>query len=114
MFPGGKDKTQVGVTSASGRGGDGVHDVPSSSAIGTSSKMLDRLRNQVNEQKGRQVTKDYFEKESGTDADANNEAKSSSNLMEASGAAGTSGGMTMSATADDTINEEMAKTDEMH
>ena len=66
MFPNAKDKTQIGTTSASGRGGDGVPDVASSSAIGTSSKMLDRLRNQVNEQKGRQVTKSYFEKTAST------------------------------------------------
>lgn len=107
MFPNGQDKTKVGTTSASGRGGDGVPDVPSSSAIGTSSKMLDRLRGQVNDQKGRQITKDYFEKESAP-ADGGEAANEGKSEVESLGL-----GATPDATRSE-INEEMAATDEIN
>jgi hypothetical protein len=111
MFPNAKDKTQIGTTSASGRGGDGVPDVPSSSAIGTSSKMLNRLRNQVDEQKGRQVTKDYFEKETApADGEPANEGKTERGD-------GSLQGLELGATPNVTINgaiEEMAATDEIN
>ena len=85
-------------------------DVPSSSAIGTSSKMLDRLRNQVNEQKGRQVTKDYFEKTASASGEAANEGKTE-------GEDGSMKSLALGATPDmvkSAVHEDMAATDEIN